>query len=62
MKAKFDPAPIDKHAAKDKPKPHKAGKQKEELDDALEQSFPASDPVSAVQPASSKGVKTESES
>jgi hypothetical protein len=52
MNGKFDPAPFDKHAAKDNSPPDKPGG--EDLDSGLEQSFPASDPASAVQPAKPK--------
>ena len=54
MAAKFDPAPPDKHAAD----PRKAALADEEtharLEAGLIDTFPASDPVSAVQPAPSK--------
>jgi hypothetical protein len=52
MAEKFNPAPHDKHAEKSA---HSAKrKTHEELDAGLEDSFPASDPVSVAQPASSK--------
>lgn len=52
MAEKFNPAPIDKHAeapqtARQKDRDHK-------LDQALEGTFPASDPVSVTQPAEPK--------
>ena len=51
---KFDPAPHDKHADD----PHEAMKADREMHEKLEKglvgSFPASDPVSATQPAPSK--------
>ena len=49
MTRKFDPAPKDKHAiaAKDAVK---ADKSKSNLREGLEESFPASDPVSATEP------------
>ena len=54
MSEKFDPAPPDKHADK---RPEKSSVKKrrgasdhDELDKALEESFPASDPVSSTQP------------
>ena len=54
MAEKFDPAPHDKHADD----PHKAALADREMHNKLEKglvdSFPASDPVSAVQPAPSK--------
>ncbi len=54
MADKFDPAPVDKHAAD----PKQARKADEEmhnkLDEGLEGTFPASDPVSSSQPAKSK--------
>jgi len=54
MTDKFDPAPKDKRAAD----PKQAQKADEEmhakLDKGLEGTFPASDPVSTVQPAKSK--------
>jgi hypothetical protein len=48
--SKFDPAPVDKHA--DDPKQAaRADKTKhEKLDKGLEDTFPASDPVSETQP------------
>ena len=54
MAEKFDPAPHDKYAVGIK-EAAKADKQKHnELKSGLEDSFPASDPVSATQPAKSK--------
>jgi len=54
MTEKFNPAPIDKHAA-DPKKAAKADKATHnELQKGLNDSFPASDPVSATQPAPSK--------
>ena len=54
MTDKFDPAPKDEHAAN----PKQAQKADKEMDDklnkGLEDSFPASDPVSTVQPVKSK--------
>jgi hypothetical protein len=54
MTEKFNPAPVDKHA--DDPK--KALRQDKEshskLERGLEESFPASDPVSVTQPSKSK--------
>jgi hypothetical protein len=54
MTDKFDPAPHDKHAVSLE-EAAKADKKKHgELKAGLEDSFPASDPVSATQPAKSK--------
>jgi hypothetical protein len=54
MAEKFDPAPKDKHAA-DPKQARKADKEMhDKLDKGLEGTFPASDPVSTVQPAKSK--------
>jgi hypothetical protein len=54
MAEKFNPAPHDKHAAD----PHEARKADRETHEKLQaglvDSFPASDPVSATQPAPSK--------
>jgi hypothetical protein len=50
MAQKFDPAPTDNHAA-DPKQAQKADKQKpSKLDRGLEDTFPASDPVSSTQP------------
>jgi len=54
MADKFDPAPKDKHAA-DPKEAQKADKEiHDNLNKGLEGTFPASDPVSTVQPAKSK--------
>jgi hypothetical protein len=54
MADKFDPAPNDKHA-EDPKQAQKADKEMhDKLDKGLEGTFPASDPVSTVQPAKSK--------
>jgi hypothetical protein len=54
MAKKFDPAPVDKHAA-DPKQAQKADKEMhDKLHKGLEGTFPASDPVSTVQPAKSK--------
>jgi hypothetical protein len=54
MADKFDPAPKDKHAA-DPKQAQKADKEmNDKLNKGLEGTFPASDPVSTVQPAKSK--------
>jgi len=47
--AKFDPAPVDKHAEKPDGK-QKSGKDKK-LDKELDDTFPASDPASVTQPS-----------
>jgi hypothetical protein len=53
MPQKFDPAPLDRHA--DKATDRVAGGEKaHELDKGLEDSFPASDPVSSAQPKKNK--------
>ena len=52
--SRFDPAPVDKHA--DPANTGKAKAKKERatsLDEGLEETFPASDPVNAAQPAPS---------
>ena len=54
MGDKFNPAPIDKHAGNPK-EATKANKAiHNELQKGLKDTFPASDPVSATQPAPSK--------
>jgi hypothetical protein len=45
MSEKFDPAPIDKLAGKQRGKPAS-----DELEKGLKESFPASDPVSSTEP------------
>jgi hypothetical protein len=54
MADKFDPAPKDKHAIGVKEAARADKAKHEELETGLEDSFPASDPVSAAQPAKSK--------
>ena len=54
MTDKFDPAPKDKHAANPKQAQKADKKMHNKLDKGLEDTFPASDPVSTVQPAKSK--------
>ena len=50
MAEKFDPAPEDKHAsAPERALQGQDKKKDQELDKALEDSFPASDPVSSTQ-------------
>ena len=53
MAEKFNPAAHDKHAA-DPGEALLADREMHELDAGLEGSFPASDPVSAAQPAKTK--------
>ena len=54
MAEKFNPAPADKHAA-DPKQAQKADKDMhDKLHKGLEDTFPASDPVSSAQPAKSK--------
>jgi hypothetical protein len=50
MPEKFDPAPADKHAEKGVVKKRRGTSEHDELDEALKESFPASDPVSSAQP------------
>jgi hypothetical protein len=54
MTEKFDPAPHDKHAVGAKDAARADHAKHEELKTGLEDSFPASDPVSATQPAKSE--------
>jgi hypothetical protein len=54
MAEKFDPAAHDKHADHPRDALLADRKMHEKLDAGLEGSFPASDPVSAAQPAKSK--------
>jgi hypothetical protein len=54
MPGKFNPAPHDKHAAKPGDRVSRARDDHGELDAGLADSFPASDPASAAQPAPSK--------
>ena len=54
MTEKFNPAPKDKHA-EDPRQAQKSDKEMhDKLDKGLEDTFPASDPVSSAQPAQSK--------
>jgi hypothetical protein len=53
MVKKFNPAPHDKHAV-DPKKAIQADKRQNELEEGLEDTFPASDPVSETQPKPSK--------
>jgi hypothetical protein len=54
MGDKFNPAPIDKHAASPKEAAKADKATHNELQKGLKDTFPASDPVSATQPAPSK--------
>jgi len=53
MKKKFDPAPADKLAVNPK-KAIEADKKQTKLEEGLEETFPASDPVSDTEPKPSK--------
>ena len=53
MSGKFDPSPKDKHAA-DPKKAVEADKKHKKLEEGLEETFPASDPMSETQPKPSK--------
>ncbi len=57
MAEKFNPAPLDKHA--ETPQAARRKAHDHMLDQALEGTFPASDPVSAAQPASKPKAKPE---
>ena len=54
MAEKFDPAPYDKHAADSKEAAKADRQMHEDLKSGLVGTFPASDPVSATQPAKTK--------
>jgi hypothetical protein len=54
MAEKFDPAPADKHAANPKEASKADRDSRDTLEKGLEETFPASDPVSSTQPAKSK--------
>jgi hypothetical protein len=54
MAKTFDPAPVDKHAADPKTAQKADKEMHDKLNKGLEGTFPASDPVSTVQPAKSK--------
>jgi hypothetical protein len=54
MTKTFNPAPTDKHAADPKEAAKADKATHDELQKGLKDSFPASDPVSATQPAPSK--------
>ncbi|QUS38069.1 hypothetical protein RPMA_03775 [Tardiphaga alba] len=50
---KFDPAPVDKYAQNPK-KALEADLSEDQLDEELAETFPASDPLSAIQPKPSE--------
>ena len=54
MAEKFDPAPYDKHAVDPKEAVRADKQAREDLKAGLVDSFPASDPVSATQPAKTR--------
>jgi hypothetical protein len=54
MTKKFDPAPVDKHAADPKAARKADQETHDKLEKGLEGTFPASDPPSGTQPAKSK--------
>jgi hypothetical protein len=54
MVEKFDPAPLDKHAADSQDAAEADRQAHEDLTRGLVGTFPASDPVSATQPAKTK--------
>jgi hypothetical protein len=54
MTEKFNPAPKDKHAEDPKQAQRSDKKTHDKLNEGLEGTFPASDPVSSAQPAQSK--------
>jgi hypothetical protein len=54
MAEKFDPAPFDRHAADAKEAAHADRQNHDDLNNGLVGTFPASDPVSATQPAKTK--------
>ncbi len=53
MSKKFDPDPVDKHA-EDPEKAIKEDRKQSRLDKELEDTFPASDPLSETQPKRSR--------
>jgi hypothetical protein len=54
MNEKFNPAPVDKHAEDPKKAIRGDKESHSKLENGLEESFPASDPVSATQPSTAK--------
>ena len=59
MSDKFNPAPLDKHAADPKEAAKADKATHNELQKGLKESFPASDPISAAQSAPSKHDRNE---
>lgn len=59
---KFDPAPHDKHAADPREAMKADREMHEKLEKGLVDTFPASDPVSAAQPAPSKADSDQDQS
>ncbi len=53
MAEKFNPAPVDKHSANPKAAQAADKEMHNRLEEGLEDTFPASDPVSITQPAKS---------
>jgi hypothetical protein len=54
MADKFNPAPVDKHAEDPKKAIQRDKDSNSKLERGLEESFPASDPVSVTQPSKTK--------
>lgn len=54
MAERFNPAPQDKHASDPKTGMTAASEAHQTLDDGLRDTFPASDPVSTIQPVQSR--------
>jgi hypothetical protein len=54
MAKKFEPGPADKHAEAPKQNEKADKRSRDELEEGLEDSFPASDPPSSTQPSRSK--------
>lgn len=54
MPEKYNPAPIDKHAVDPKQALKSDKKSRDELEKGLQDTFPASDPLSSTEPAGSK--------
>jgi hypothetical protein len=53
MNKKFDPAPVDKHAADQKQAVKDDKKKSSKLEEGVEESFPGSDPASSTDPTKS---------
>jgi hypothetical protein len=54
MPEKYNPAPVDKHAADPKQALKSDKKSNDRLEEGLEDTFPASDPPSSTEPTGSK--------